>query len=253
MIQRLFVTASGIFCVLGTLVGVGVLGTRVEESSGGALSAEATLIAPAGPAFSVWSVIYLGLLGYVIWQWTPAGRSPRATAIGWLAGWSMILNASWLLVTQQSWLWVSVAVILALLIVLGVLVRRLVERPAETLAERIVVDGTFGLYLGWVCVAVCANITATMVADGITFGAADPFIAALVVAVAGGVGVFLAWRLGGRWAVALGIAWGLSWLAVGRLTADPRSVLVGVVAILAAVAVLAAVPTLGRRGKASAA
>ena len=50
-------TVAEIGCILGTLVGVGVLGTRVEESSGGALAADATLLAPASPAFSIWSVI----------------------------------------------------------------------------------------------------------------------------------------------------------------------------------------------------
>ena len=68
-------TVAEIGCILGTLVGVGVLGTRVEESSGGALAADATLLAPASPAFSIWSVIYGGLAAYTIWQWLPANTA----------------------------------------------------------------------------------------------------------------------------------------------------------------------------------
>jgi len=137
-------------------VDVGVLGTRVEESSG-ALSAEATRIAPAGPAFSIWSVIYLGLLAYTVWQWLPSTPTcPRVRASGWLAAVSMVLNAAWLLVTQRGWIWASVVVILSLALTLGVLVRRLGAASAGGGVERVVVDGTFGLYLGWVAVATCA-------------------------------------------------------------------------------------------------
>ena len=59
--RQVGVTIAEVFCIVGTLVGVGVIGTRVAESSGGALSADATLLAPLGPAFSIWSVVYAGL------------------------------------------------------------------------------------------------------------------------------------------------------------------------------------------------
>ena len=97
----------------------------------------------------------------------------------------MVLNAAWLLVTQQGWLWASVVVILALVVVLGVLVQRLADLgPAPSLVQRVVVDGTFGLYLGWVAVATCANITATLVAEGVeTSALVGELVAALVIAV----------------------------------------------------------------------
>ena len=129
-IRQVAVVVSEIACVIGTLFGVGVLGTRVEESSGGSLAADATLIAPAVPAFSMWSVIYLGLAAYTVWQVLPAqANAPRARATGWLAAASMVLNAAWLLVTQVGWIWVSVVVIAGLVVVLGVLVRRLTSDP----------------------------------------------------------------------------------------------------------------------------
>jgi len=45
-IRQVGVTVSEVACVFGTLVGTGVIGTRVAESSGGSLSAEATHLAP---------------------------------------------------------------------------------------------------------------------------------------------------------------------------------------------------------------
>ncbi len=245
--RQVTVTLAEIFCVVGTLVGVGVLGTRVEEVSGGALSAEATRLAPAGPAFSIWSVIYLGLAAYTVWQWLPANAtSGRTRATGWLVAASMVLNAAWLLVTQQGWIWVSVVVIVALALVLGELVRRLtVTGPSASSRDRstqlVVVDGTFGLYLGWVAVATCANVTAALVDSGVdpSAGVSD-LVAVVVLLVVAGLGVLFAQRLGGRYTVAAAAAWGLVWIAVGRTTSGPASVTTAVAAVVVAVVVVAA-------------
>lgn len=250
--RRLTVVAAEIFCVVGTLYGVGVLGTRVEESSGGALAADATLLAPAGPAFSIWSPIYLGLAAYTVWQLVPSNATTdRTRAAGWLAATSMVLNAGWLLVTQQGWIWLSVLVIAALALTLGLLVARLSESKASSTAEKVIVDGTFGLYLGWVTVAACANVTAALVDSGVDLGAtANELAAVVVVLVAMGVGVLLAVRLGGRWAVAGAMSWGLGWIAIGRLSDEPRSLVTGLAAGLAAVVLLVGAARLGagRRG-----
>ncbi len=89
--------------------------------------------------------------------------------------------------------------------------------------ERVVVDGTFGLYLGWVAVAVCANVTAALVSSGVDPGAVSDLLAVVVLAVAAGLGVLLARTLGGRYAVALAMAWRLGWIAVGRVSGSPLS------------------------------
>ena len=238
--QPWVVTASAVVMVIGTLAGFGVLGTRVEESSGGAFAANATLLTPATRAFSVWSLIYLGLLGYVIWQWRAASR-PRADRIAVPAAASMLLNALWLGVTQIGWLWPSVVVILTLALVLGVLVRRLAETRPESRLEAVVVDGTFGVYLGWVSVASVANITAVLVDAGIDPGAPwAELLAVVVLAVAALLGVGYAVRLGGRWAIAAAMAWALAWIAVGRLAGPLYSTVTAVAAILAAMAILVA-------------
>ena len=241
--RQVGVTVSEVLCVLGTLVGVGVIGgSEVPESSGGALAADATLLAPAGPAFSIWSVIYAGLAAYTVWQWLPGqATDERHRSTGWLAAASMLLNATWLLVTRQDWIWLSVVVIAALVVVLGVLVRRHNERPSFGVVETLVVDGTFGAYLGWVCVATCANVTAALVASGVDPGPpVSEAWAVAVLAVVAGIGVLLAHRLDGRYAVALTIAWGLFWIAVGRTTDQPESTVTAWAAVAAAVVVVVA-------------
>ncbi|GAA1889426.1 tryptophan-rich sensory protein [Lapillicoccus jejuensis] len=257
-VRQVVVTVSEVLCVYGTLVGVGVLGTSVETSSGGALSAEATRIAPPGPAFSIWSVVYLGLFLYTIWQWLPSQATQRRMrSTGWLAAVSMLLNAGWLLVTQQGWIWVSVVVILALVLVLGELVRRLTAIPptaspatsrGRRLAELVVVDGTFGLYLGWVAVATAANVTAALVSSGVRpSDAVSDLLAVVVIAVVALISVVVSRAFGGRYAVAAASAWGLAWIAVGRTTSEPASTVTAVAAVLAALVVVAAALRFHRR------
>lgn len=240
--RQWLVTLGAVLMVFGTLYGFGLIGTPVERTANGSLSAEATLLAPATRAFSIWSVIYLGLLAYVVWQWLPANAaSPRARRIGWLSAVSMALNGTWLLVTQFGALWLSVLVILTLAVTLGELVRRLGAPRHAGAAERIVLDAAFGLYLGWVSVATLANVTAALVGSGLDPGGEVAEVWAVGVLALGAVlGVVLATRLGGRISVAGAMAWGLAWIAVGRFAGQPASELTGIAAAIAAVVVLAA-------------
>lgn len=245
-IRQIVVVAAAVAMLLGTLAGVGLLGgTPIQDSVQGAFSSDASLLTPAGPAFSIWSVIYLGLAAFTVWHsLSPTDR--RARRIGWPAAASMVLNAAWLLVVQAGWIWLSVAVIAALAIDLGILLQRLGGRPSSSWGTRLVLDGTFGLYLGWVSVATVANVTAAL-----TGSPADPggrtaefvSVAVLVVVVAL-AGVFVN-KLGARWAVALAMAWGLAWIAVARLTGGTPSRITAVAAVVAAVVILAL--TLARR------
>jgi hypothetical protein len=255
LVRQVAVTASAVICVVGTLYGIGIIGTEVQDSSGGRLSADATLIAPAGPAFSIWSAIYIGLAAFTVWQWTPAAAtSHRIRGIGGLAAASMLLNAGWLLVTQVGWLPASVAVIVALLAVLLVLNQRLTARAPANTVERVVVDATFGLYLGWVSVATFANIAAVVTdpdTDPISGLAQAAAVATLLIV--GGVGVLLSRLLGARVAVAAAMVWGLAWIAIARSTDEPRSPVTAIAAVIAAgiIAVRLLVGSTRRRGPVS--
>jgi hypothetical protein len=244
--RQVWVTLCFVAGIVGVLVGVGVLGERVEESPGGDLAADATLLAPASPAFSIWSVIYLGLTAYTVYQWLPAQTSDRRhRAIGWLAGLSMLLNAAWLLVTQQGWIWASVVVILVLAAVLVRLVFRLHTTPSYGIAEVLAVDVTFGLYLGWVLAAAGANVGAALSSSD-----ADPgrFTAIALIVVVTIVGAALLRLFSGRLAVAAALTWGLGWIAVGRFFGEPADAVVGLVAAACAVAVVAVAVASQERG-----
>jgi len=252
--RQVGVTLAEIFCIVGTLVGVGVIGTRVEESSGGSLAADATLLAPAGPAFSIWSVIYLGLAVYTVWQWLPrAGTSELAQRTGWWVAASMVLNATWLLVTQQGWVWLSVLVIVLLLLVLVRLALELaaMRDGAGDVVGTWIVRATAGLYLGWVAVATFANIAAAVAGSGFDFtrggGAVAAAVVALVVVTALAVQLLRAEPT--RWGVAAATVWGLCWLAFGRFADEPRSSVIGASALVAAIAIAAAAVALTVRAR----
>ena len=70
-------------------------------------------------AFAIWSVIYVGLFVFTGWLWLPVDQAAgRVGPVAGLASASMLLNATWILVAQAGWVTVSVAVIVALLVVL---------------------------------------------------------------------------------------------------------------------------------------
>jgi len=225
-----------------------LVGTPVAEAAGGALSADATPLAPASAAFSIWAVIYLGLAGYAIWQLTPTARaSERQRALRPWALLSALLNAGWLFTVQLDQLWLSVVVIVALLAVL-IRILYLLGRPRTGgVVELVLTDGTFGLYFGWVLAATFANTWATFADAGVTaFEEVPVGIVGLVVAAA--VAALAAFRDGGRIAPALATAWGLAWIAVARTEGEFASeALVWTAAAAAAVVLLAAMASRIRR------
>ncbi|GAA3861856.1 tryptophan-rich sensory protein [Leifsonia kafniensis] len=246
-VRQATVFILALLAIAGAMIGSGAVGgTPIQDAAGGALAADATLIAPAGPAFSIWSVIYLGLLAYAVWQLFPS-QATRAVhrRVGYLIALSLLLNAAWIGTVQLGQLGLSVVVIVALLVVLGLTFAVLQRTPrgAVTTAagvwEAIVLDGTIGLYLGWVTIATAANVTAWLTELGFTgWGIQPDAWGVAVIAVAAVVGVATAIAGRGRLTPAIALAWGLGWLAVARLAGEPESQLVGIAAALAACLVL---------------
>src|SRR5690349_19690560 len=92
--RQIVVISAFCFMIVAAMVGTGLFGgTPVQDLQNGALDADGSYLAPARPAFQIWSVIYLGLLAYTVWQAFPRQRSrPRQRALGWLIALTMVLN-----------------------------------------------------------------------------------------------------------------------------------------------------------------
>jgi len=241
VLRQITVLVSAILGIIGVAIGSGALGgTPTSEVAGGALSADATPIAPAGPAFSIWSVIYVGLIAYTIWQLLPKQRADeRQRRLGYPIAASLLLNAAWLLSTQADLLLLSVPIIVVLLAVLVWIFHVCLTIPPRMTIESIVVDGTMGLYLGWVSIATAANIAAVLTDVGFNgFGLGLDAWAVIVLAVAGVVGVLIAIYGRGRIAPTVALCWGLAWVVVGRLTGDLISIPAAIAALVAIAAVV---------------
>jgi hypothetical protein len=240
-LRQTTVLISAILAVVGAFVGSGAAGgTPIQDAAGGALAADATLIAPGGPAFAIWTPIYIGLLAYALWQSLPAQRTDsRQRKLGYPIAASLLLNAVWILSIQFGYLALSVPVIAALLAVLvWAFLITLQSRP-KNVFEAIVADGTIGLYLGWVCVASAANITALLVAHNFTGLGVDRSVwSVTIIGITAIVGVLIAVHGHGRLAPAASITWGLAWVAVARFTGDLVSTPTGTAAVLAALVVI---------------
>ena len=241
------VLLSAVIAIVGSFIGSGAAGgTPIQLAAGGALGADATPIAPAVPAFSIWAVIYTGLIALAIWQFLPKyAADSRQRQLGFPVAASLILNAAWILSIQFDQLALSVPVIGLLLASLIWAFRICARSKPNGRLEGVIVDGTIGLYLGWVCVATAANVTAYLVALGFRgAGVSADVWAVAIIAVAGAVGVALAIDGRGRISPALSLSWGLAWVAVSRLTGTLISLPAAVASIVAVVVILATTITI---------
>lgn len=236
VVRQVTVLVGSLLAVVAAFVGSGAGGQSQSEVGDGALAADATPVAPGEPAFAIWSVIYTGLVAYALWQALPARRADaRQRTVGWLVLATMVLNAVWIAVVQAGALGASVPVIVALLAALVVTMARLRSTAPRSLVESVVLDGTIGLYLGWVTVATVANAFAVAVAGGAPAETSPADVWAVgALAAAGAAGVAYAFWTQGRLAIGAAIAWGLAWVVVARTTgtllSTPAAVAAGVAA-----------------------
>ncbi len=119
---------------------------------------------PAGYVFSIWGLIYLGLIGFAVYQALPAQRSnPRLQAVGYLFALSCAANIGWLFAWHYEQFALSLLLMLALLVLLIVCYLRLeIGRSRVQAGERWLVQAPFSIYLGWITVATIANATSLL-------------------------------------------------------------------------------------------
>jgi len=116
---------------------------------------------PAGYVFSIWGLIYIGLIAFGVYQALPSQRAnPRLRRVGYLFALSCLANIAWLFCWHYGAFVLSVIVMLALLVLLITIYLRLEIGLVKVRAtEKWCVDILFSVYLGWISVATIANIT----------------------------------------------------------------------------------------------
>ncbi len=120
---------------------------------------------PAGYVFSIWGIIYLGLIGFGIYQALPAQReNPRLRRIGYWFALSCAANSIWIFLWHYQQFPLTIVAMLMLLACLIVIYLRLDINGRTVIrgAQRWLVDVPFSIYLGWITVATVANVTSVL-------------------------------------------------------------------------------------------
>ncbi|MBC8160332.1 MAG: tryptophan-rich sensory protein [Roseiflexaceae bacterium] len=128
----------------------------------------ANFFVPSGYVFAIWSLIYLGLIGFVIYQALPAqATNARLRRVGWWFVASNLFNTAWLFSWHYEQYALSMLMMSGLLAALAVIYTRLdPDRALVKGAQRWLVNLPFSIYLGWITVAVIPNASVTLIAAG---------------------------------------------------------------------------------------
>ncbi len=180
-----------------------------------------SLFTPAGYAFAIWGLIYLLLIGFVIYSFVILKREKESQIISQVGGSfiiTCIVNCLWII----AWLYDYTAISVLLMIILLVTLLRIVLRTKMELTNpplRIVafVWWPFSLYSGWISVALIANIAAYLTKIGWNgFGISDTVWTIIMVLIAGLLYVFMTWKRNMREFALVG-TWALIAVAVANM------------------------------------
>ena len=150
------------------------------------------LFVPAGFTFSIWGVIYLLLLIFVVYQLVQAFRNPHVEFISKIGPWflvSCIANASWIVAWHYEQVFVSLLIMLVILASLLMMYLRLqIGKSEADNKEKYLVHFPMSIYLGWISVATIANVTTLAVNnDWGAWGISEPVWTIIVLIVAAGL------------------------------------------------------------------
>ncbi len=182
VLKGLVITAYVLMIVFNGLANTLPLGGR---TTGEVSDRYPSLFTPAGFTFSIWGVIYLVLLVFVIaylLDWYGLNASLQRT-IGWLFVLSALLNVAWLWMWHHDRIVLSTVVMIALFAVLMIAFLRI---DASNFWLRV----PFSLYFAWICVALIANVTIMLVAlDAPLLGLREETWLIMVLVIAAAIGI----------------------------------------------------------------
>lgn len=175
------------------------------------------LVTPADYVFSIWSVIYLLLAVFTIYQALPRLRQdPELRAIGYLPAVAGILNTVWIVAWHFELFALTVPLMLGLLVTLIAIHIRL--RPVRRGGgiARWAVALPFSGYLGWITVATIANIAQMLYWAGYRGEPLGEPLWALIILGAGVVIAAVMLLREADWAYALVIVWAYLGIAMAQ-------------------------------------
>ena len=170
-----------------------------------------TVITPAGYAFSIWSLIYVGIIAFSIYQLLPA-QTARYRAVRTLYVLSCLLNCAWIYFWHREQIALCLGLIVGLWLTLILILRRF--RDAEDRGPALLTTAPFGIYAGWVTAASLVNLAIMLKWANVELSPAgwNVFGAACIVAAAAAAVAARVWL--GNFIFPLAISWAVSAIAV---------------------------------------
>jgi len=234
--------------VIATIFTIVVNGIVEAIRLNGVTSAEVsnsvpTFFTPPGYVFGIWSIIYIGLIAYAVYQGMPAQRDNlrlKAAAPYYLV--SALANGLWL-VLFHFYMWVGTIVVM--LILLGSLIMVYIQlregSSGISNGERWFVRLPFSIYLGWVSVATIANVVIVLTTFKINLPPFEPIAWTIVLLAVGALLGLTISVLAGDAAFPLVFVWafvGISTVNNGAI----NNVAVAASIILAIISIVAMLP-----------
>jgi hypothetical protein len=234
------ITTRQIITILATLltITVNVLANALPlngQSTGEISDRFSIYFVPAGYVFSIWGLIYIGLIAFAIYQALPNQREneiiKKISPAYWIGN---LANSAWIFLWHFEFFPLT---LIAMLILLASLLYIYVQLggPSSGLEnnQKWFVNTPFSIYLGWISVATIANFSQVLFFLGWGGWGISPAIwAVILLAIATLLGLLMLWRESDRpyalvlvWAI-IGIASSqadtplvasASWFSVGGL------------------------------------
>ncbi|HEY8661960.1 MAG TPA: hypothetical protein VIL78_23195 [Hanamia sp.] len=176
---------------------------------------------PSGYAFSIWGLIYIGLLAFVIFQGSGLFKKAKADNVVLQIGWwfviSCIANCFWIIVWLYDYIGLSVLIMLVLLFsLIRIIIKTNMEMDDAPFKIIAFVWWPFSIYSGWITVALIADIAAYLTKikwNGLGISAITWTI--IMIIVAGIINLLMTWNKNMR-EYALVAVWALVAIAVAN-------------------------------------
>jgi len=190
-------------------------------------------------AFGIWSIIYLGLIAFAIYQFRPAiRRSTVMGKVGWPAAGGILGCGLWILASAFNQQWLSVAIILASA---GSLIGGLLCAPGTVSRNELwMIITPLTLLAGWLTIASGLNLATVLTAQGVIAPSVAWAAAAILAVLAAG---FLVGRRLFTPVYVAPVVWGL----IGVAVAEAGRPVVAGLALAGALTLTASLVTLRRK------
>ena len=202
-----------IFATIATIVlnALAAAGRVNGITSDAVLAKYPTVVTPAGYAFTIWSLIYVGMIAFSIYQGLPS-KLEKFRSVRTIYVLSCVLNCAWIYFWHRDSIGICLITILALLGTL-LIINVMLKTPVST-REFLCAKLPFGIYFGWVTAAALIKFAVWLTYIDVRMSdLVWNVLGSVLIFAAAAFGILIRWKLK-NYLYSLPIAWALTAIAV---------------------------------------